>query len=178
MRLIGITGSKGAGKNMAAAALCLEGYKQFHFADLLKNMLRNLLIAQNVNPRTVERMIDGDLKEMPCDQLCGKSARWAMQTLGSEWGRNLIGENIWVTATMTAAKEFSHVVISDVRFPNEAQAVREAGGKIVVIVRDGCNGDSHSSENRTFSEDYAIVNNGTIEELQGNMTALEKQIYG
>ena len=42
-----------------------------------------------------EEEIDGRWKEHPCSLLLNKTPRYAMQTLGTEWGRELIGENIW-----------------------------------------------------------------------------------
>jgi Deoxynucleotide monophosphate kinase len=178
MKLIGITGQKQSGKDTATTALCQIGYKPLRFAGILKEMTQTFLEAQGVDPGTIFRMIDGDLKEMPSPNFCGKTARHAMQTLGTEWGRDCIDQNVWVTATLEAAKDFPLVVISDVRFENEAQAIRDAGGTLVRIVRDGCNGDGHVSETEmaNLKVDFEVSNNGTIEQLQEIIKALAQGI--
>ena len=167
MKLIGITGKKRTGKDTAAATLSVEcGYDRFAFASLLKAMTYSLLARLGIDPQTAYKMVDGDLKEMPCPQLCGKHTRWVMQTLGTEWGRKCIDENFWVRATLRAASSADKAVISDVRFANEAQAIRDAGGRVVRLLRGNDNGDSHASEVMDFDVDFTIDNNGTINQLR------------
>lgn len=146
-KLVGLTGRKGSGKDTAAKALLEQGYQNVKFAGALKDMLRCLLGYQGVDAELIERMVEGDLKEEPTAYLQGKSPRHAMQTLGTEWGRDLIGEDLWVHAAMNRAS-LANTVITDVRFPNECEAVKNNGG-IVVRVTNGGNGDSsddHPSE--------------------------------
>ncbi len=59
-----------------------------------------------------------------------------MQTLGTEWGRNLIGDNFWVELAMSKALSSQRAVITDVRFPNEVEAVQNHGGVVVGISAD------------------------------------------
>lgn len=146
--LIGLTGRKGAGKDTVAAVLFERGFANLKFAGALKAMIAELLRYQGADEATIDRMIEGDLKEVPTDLLAGKTPRWAMQSLGTEWGRDLIGENLWVDATMNKAATLPQVVITDVRFPNECAAVQEAGGRMIRInpVGSGCTTDIHESE--------------------------------
>jgi hypothetical protein len=115
--------------------LLSQGYQNVKFAGALKEMIRTLLAYQGLDAGTIDRMIEGDLKEVPTDYLAGKTPRFAMQTLGTEWGRDLIGKNFWVgTAMRRAGGQPS--VITDVRFHNELDAVVEAGGVNVGIVAE------------------------------------------
>jgi len=177
MKLIGIAGKKRSGKDTAARALMVEcGYYRFSFASILKQMLLTLLERLGIDPETADRMIDGDLKEMPVPQLMGKSARHAMQTLGHEWGRALIGENLWVAATLRAASACDKVVISDVRYANEAQTIREAGGRVVEIQRPmNWIKDDHPTEQIDFSVDHIILNKGTRKDLQKAIIDYERR---
>lgn len=134
-RLIGLLGRKGSGKDTAALVLLAQGYQNVKFAGGLKDMLRALLAFQGVEPEVVERMVEGDLKETPTLMLGGHDPRYAMQTLGSEWGRNLIATDLWVEAAIRRAGDH-RTVITDVRFPNEMEAVVKAGGVCFGITAD------------------------------------------
>ena len=87
--LIGFAGRAGAGKTTAACTVCAEfpGYVRLSFASPLRDMLRVLGISD-------EDMSAG--KESPHPLLCGRSPRFALQHLGTEWGRQMIGPELWV----------------------------------------------------------------------------------
>jgi hypothetical protein len=63
-----------------------------------------------------------------------------MQTLGTEWGRKLIGEDLWHGATMRRTQDLmetgNKVVITDVRFPNEGSGIEDEGGVTLGIEAD------------------------------------------
>lgn len=138
-RLIALTGLAGAGKSTVAKHLvAAHGYRVEKFAGPLKDMLRGLGLT--------ERHIEGDLKEVPCGLLGGKTPRYAMQTLGTEWGRGLISPSLWADAWSSRAAA-GRVVCDDCRFPNEADAVRRLGGVIIRVVRPGlASTGGHASE--------------------------------
>lgn len=81
------------------------------------------------------------VKEVPHPGLGYKTPRFAMQTLGTEWGRDMIDPDLWIRATMRRAaclrRVGTPVVITDVRFDSEAAAIREAGGEVIKITRPG-----------------------------------------
>lgn len=176
--LIGFIGQKRSGKDSAANALATHGWKIIKYADGLKTMLRAYLAYVGVAPDHIEQMLEGSLKEVPNAQFCGHSTRWAMQSLGTEWGRDLIGKNIWINATLAHAAALDRpVAISDCRFPNEAKAIKDAGGVVIRIHRDGLAVDSHPSEQLIASipEDYTIYNNGTLDDLHRKVLQLINQ---
>lgn len=135
-RIIGLIGRKGAGKDTAAAVLLVNGYQNLKFAGGLKQMMRALLAFQGVDENTIERMVEGDLKETPTAYLDGQTPRYAMQTLGSQWGRHLIGADYWVNTALRKAGDGGHYVITDIRFWNEKAAVESLGGVVFGITAD------------------------------------------
>ena len=151
-RLIGLIGRKGAGKDTAAAVLMVRGYQNVKFAGALKDMLRTLLAYQGVTPEVVERMVEGDLKETPTDYLDGQTPRLAMQTLGTEWGRNLIGSGFWVGTAIRKAGG-RETVVTDVRFPNEKAAIEAAGGVCIGIAADWIKATPGEHESEALIDD-------------------------
>lgn len=134
-RLVAFTGLKGSGKDTAASVFVERGYEHVKFADSLKEMLRTLLRYRGAPEAEIERMIEGDLKEEPSPYLSGRSARYAMQTLGTEWGRELMSETFWIDAAEDRLRGRDRVVVSDVRFGNEADLIRTRGGSLYRIQR-------------------------------------------
>jgi hypothetical protein len=157
--IVGLTGRKGSGKDTAAQVFEACGFTHLKFADCLKGMLAYLLRYQGLPQELVLRMVEGDLKETPSPYLAGRTPRYAMQTLGTEWGRQMMGEDIWVDAVLHASQEFDHIVISDVRFPNEFEAIKEEEGNVVYrIDRPGLDAsDTHASESHVDSFDVDCV---------------------
>lgn len=159
--LLGITGKAGSGKSKAAQALLDAGWTRIKFADPLKDMLRVVGLD--------DRHIEGNLKEVPCDILRGKTPRHAMQTLGTEWGRECIDQDFWVALARRrialAMAAGLNVVVDDVRFENEADAIRELGGMVIGLNR-GEGAGLHVSESG-IKADLTYENSGSVAELIG-----------
>lgn len=151
-RLVGLIGRKGAGKDTAAELLLSRGYQNVKFAGALKDMIRTLLAYQGVDGKTIERMVEGDLKETPTDYLAGQTPRLAMQTLGTEWGRDLISSDFWVSTAIKRASEHP-TVLTDVRFPNELDAVKQAGGVVIGITADWITATEGEHESEALIDD-------------------------
>lgn len=170
--LIALTGAPGSGKDTLAEQFVLHDvYEQYRFADPIKAMLTQFHIRLDV-------WEDHDAKERPIPWL-GKSPRYLAQTLGTEWGRDLIHPDIWVLMAkgrwhvLNAGGE-GRMVISDVRFLNEANWIKAAGGIIVKIIRSGHNHEmdnaSHFSENGIpySMVDVTVSNDGTKDDLRND----------
>jgi len=156
--IIGLAGRAGSGKSTVAAHLAARGYRRIRFADPLKDMMRALGLT--------ERHIEGDLKEQPCPLLAGKTPRYAMQTIGTEWGRGIIHPDLWVGAWEARAANDNLVVAEDVRFPNEEAAIRRLGGWVIGVERPGREvGSGHPSENQPISPDLWLRNDGDVPAL-------------
>lgn len=165
--LIGLySPAAGSGKTTLALGLRGHGYVRARFADPLKAMLAALLIHQGIRPDDVTRMVDGDLKECPHHALAGRTPRHAMRHLGTAWGRDCMHPDIWVNAAMMAAAERidagRRVVFDDMRFPNEAQAIKRSGGMLIRITRVGVapQAGEHASEGglEAWPFDLEIIN--------------------
>jgi len=141
--LILVHGLKFAGKSQVAERLMdKHGYVRVKMADPLKNMIRSLLRDAGLDEETIERCVEGDMKEVPLEQLCGKTTRHAMMTLGNEW-RDMQHDKLWVfigaakIATLLAAGE--RVVVDDIRYPHEIEVLEQFRPVKWVITR----GDLH-----------------------------------
>lgn len=172
--LIAFTGLKRSGKDTAAQILLdkCRWLEQVRFADPLKNMLRTLMRARGATREEIEEYIEGDLKEEPNPFLSGNTSRWAMQSLGTEWGRNLLHDDFWIHAAQDRLavlhKQGLSAVFTDVRFPNEVDFVKRNNGILIKVKRPGFEVPaSHESELyiKEIQANVEIVNNGTIDQL-------------
>jgi len=169
--LVGITGRAGSGKSAASDALVEAGWVRMKFASPLKDMLRAIGLT--------DQHIEGDLKEVPCDLLCGQTPRHAMITLGTEWGREMIGGNFWMNIAAnriaTAMAAGINVVVDDVRFDNEADLIRRLGGVVLGLERDNVLAIDHKSE-AGVTADMIYRNDGSAAELRGYMISVFAQL--
>ena len=137
MTVVGLSGLAQSGKT--TAALYLEkkyAIRRKHIAEPLRAMLAVLLQANGMKSEEITRYLEGDLKEqvIPC---LGVTSRYAQITIGTEWGRKLIGEDLWANTWGRGIAEGESVMNDSVRFPNEAAAIRELGGVVIMIKRPG-----------------------------------------
>lgn len=167
--LIGLTGKARSGKSVSAAFLQQWGFQEISFAAPIRSFICSLL---NIDLQQLEV-----IKEVPQALLGGHTPRYAMQTLGTEWGRNMIYHNLWVDTCLANTNPAINYVISDVRFENEARAIRGVGGTIVHIIRPGQEAislSSHASEQGITKEpqDKVILNSGTMSDLVDSVKQL------
>lgn len=137
MKILALTGIAGSGKTTLSNQLIDHGWEQTKFAAPIKSMITHLLLYQGVDYYLANRMIDGDLKEVPTQLLNGRTPRHAMQTLGTEW-RELMHRNLWVDIwhrNILSHPSEAKIVVDDVRFHHEANTVISLGGKMVRIDR-------------------------------------------
>lgn len=181
--IVAFSGPKGAGKSTAmravgpmslaefdAGTVGKAGFVHVYFASVLKSMLAVIDPA----------LLDHETKEVPSDILCGKTPRWAMQSLGTEWGRNCIGENLWVNAWARTADRVLNagrfVVVDDLRFPNEYEAVKEREGIVIEVKRPGFQRSTeHASEAWAPPADHIVMNDGTPADLERAVREIVRQ---
>lgn len=172
--LIGLTGLAGTGKDTVRTMLEDAGYTGFAFADPLRAMLRELLTGSNIDDKYMDSR---EFKEAIIPEL-GVSYRQLAQTLGTEWGRAL-QPDFWLRLATSylhgqmdaGGRQFC---ISDVRFENEAQWVRNHDGVVWRIERPGTEPvRSHASEQGVdaIKADVVIFNVGTVGELYNQVMA-------
>ena len=177
--LVAFTGLKGSGKDTAAKILIEKGFVPVQFAAYLKNMIMSLIVSQGGTIEEAHELTNGSntSKETPSVYFNNRTARHAMQTLGTEWGRNFLGEDFWVNCVRT--KLLAHTgqkfVLTDMRFKNELDMVKALGGTTCRIERmDHTKYDSHSSETEilTLPVDFVIRNDHTLERFQNDVAAI------
>jgi len=109
-----------------------------------------------------------EAKEEPIALFGNKRYRQLAQTLGTEWGRKLIDDDLWVNLALNDVRRQVPLVIDDVRFPNEYWAIIMRGGEIWRVTREGAKRpNNHASEGLLdhYDFDRLIENNGTLQEL-------------
>jgi hypothetical protein len=180
--IIGLTGYKGVGKDTVAAYLMKEhSFERKAFADPLKQSVAALFGIQyssidqykNMDGMRVwmgHRVISRDNQE-------GMSFREFLQRYGTESHRDVFGENFWVDLTLPVGGYYPGraIVVTDVRFSNEAARIRDLGGTVVRIIRGNAapfDQDHHRSEVQDFDWDYILENNGTLRQLYDNVEEL------
>lgn len=153
--IVAFTGLKGSGKTLAARALQSLHFVNHSFAAPIKSAMRLFgLDDYDLSPST---------KELPHPVLCMNSPRYAMQTLGTEWGRNMIGPDFWINVWDATRPRSCPLVVDDLRFLNEAAYLRTLGATIIRIVRpDADRSDEHPSEQeqRHIKVDDTLFNLG------------------
>jgi hypothetical protein len=165
--IIGLCGPEGAGKSTAAQILVSELGCIIHpFAAPLKRMLEALGVS--------ERHLYGSQADKlePLDILGGKSARQALQLLGTEWGREMICPDLWERAWRAGVPR-KGCIADDVRFPNEVDAIQSLGGTVICIVRSGLDFSrkpKHPSEDfGALPYDRFVINNGSVQDLRDRL---------
>lgn len=167
VRLIGLTGKAGSGKDTVGHMLWRShSMYKVAFAYPLKEALRAMGFPEPKDRDAKEAVISG----------FGFSWRELAQTLGTEWGRAR-DPDLWLklamqeTENILRVRETNRVVITDVRFENEAAAVRERGGQIWHItgrqgqMLGGTNAHASEAGVQVAKDDKVIVNSGTLVEL-------------
>ncbi|WP_245287663.1 deoxynucleotide monophosphate kinase [Bradyrhizobium elkanii] len=123
---------------------------------------------------TIERMIEGDLKEKPTPWLGGRSPRHAMEGLGGLWGRDHMGSDFWIgTETDKLYIETpKRVVFEDVRHANEGEAIDRMGGWVIEIVRPGLIPQDHFTE----KAELEVKAHRSVLNYQGDMASTFRQM--
>ncbi len=197
--IIGLSGQAGVGKDTVADVLVARcGFAKVSLADPMKRF------CEQVYGFTRDELWGpSPMRNRPRVDIGGLTARRALQTLGTEWGRACF-ENTWIAIALRTAStllrpalegdapwlyspsmgsylgpEFGPpvrgVVIPDIRFANECEAIKAAGGKVIRITRPvpGLEGAAaqHASEleQQGMSDDAfdgVIQNEGSLESLR------------
>ena len=120
-------------------------------------------------------VVDGGGRQAWQEAKAHPEVRRLLQRTGTEAGRMLLGEDVWIDAALPLNKIFDHVVVADVRFPNEAKRVKDHGGTIIRIdhpERGPLN--AHPSEMKVLEieADIVVKNDGTIADLHAKAAQL------
>lgn len=158
--IVGLSGYARSGKDTVASLM--PTFEHRSFAGKLKEM------AWILNP-----MLEGGMRLQEVVQFHGwdkakddyQELRRFLQVLGTEVGREMIDQDIWVNLAMREIDTNLNTVFTDCRFPNEAKTINEMGGQVWRINRPGIEAvNHHASETALDGWDFdlVIVNDGTI----------------
>lgn len=177
--VVGLHGKQGAGKSTIAhkaVELLIDDdidAKVMSFAEPLYDMM-SALLGQDA------RSLD---KSAPMGSLRGRTLRHALQTLGTEWGRDCMGAGIWLRVIQDRihAGEHQVVILDDVRFPNEAEFCRNRGlvcevrGRGYKTQSDAHESEQHTSELDRYTNKYLV--NSSDDGGDQSAKWLARQIY-
>lgn len=172
--MIGITGRARSGKDTVASLIFSRCWgRRYAFADHLKKvvMVKFGLTEEDVN---TQKGKDKYLSQF------GMTVGEVLQKEGTEATRYVYGSNFWVDRLMNkilmdkVVEEYDFLpIITDVRFDNEALAIKNRGGLVLEVVRPcgerfvGGRDPNHASEQPISRElvDFTICNDGTLGQL-------------
>jgi hypothetical protein len=174
---IGLAGWARSGKDTIADYLVENhGYIKMSFAAPMKEAMYRLnprITVNDVQNTALRIGIDiygwDGIKERSPD------IRGLLQRFGTEVGREMFGQDFWVDAAIKEIPDGAKAVFSDVRFPNEADAIKKLNGKVWRVNRLGVGpANDHASEHalNNYAFDEIIENSTTVDGLQSRVGAL------
>ena len=142
--IFAFVGYMGSGKTTIARAALMgrTNWQHIGFSDPMINMMRALGVPESI-------IVDKARWNDPLSVLNGRTLRHATQTIGTEWGREHMGQDFWLNHGLERARNFKgNTFIDNVRFPNEAEAIKNAGGILIALHRRAAvpSGEPHESE--------------------------------
>ena len=175
--IIGLSGYARSGKDTVAELLVLNyGFKRMAFADGIRDALiaLNPILHDGHRLNEVVQMYGWDVAKAKDE------VRRLLQVMGTEVGRKLIHEDVWVWRLFNQIDTDERIVIPDVRFPNEARMIKERGGEVWRINRH-----NHSAVNDHISEramdnymfDRVVYNDGTLDDLSDEVFMLMRHAF-
>ncbi len=168
--ILGFAGLAGVGKDTAAAHLVeRRGYERRAFADPMRTALYALdpLVRVHGSQHRLTALVD----TLGWDQAKRgvPEVRRLLQRFGTEVGRTMWGDDFWIDQALRGVAPGDRIVVTDVRFPNEGDAVRALGGRVVRIDRPGAGlggaEGAHESEAHEIAADAVVVNDGSLGDL-------------
>lgn len=174
--IIGLSGYARSGKDTVAGILMgLHKYDNRSFANPMREILYKLNpIISSFDGSDMDIRIKDTVDALGWDKakVNAPEIRRLLQVFGTEIGRNMIDENIWVNMAFKGIDFGDRIVFTDVRYPNEAQRVKEYYGEVWRIERLGVKAvNTHISESSmdNWQFDRVIQNKGSIEDLIGEV---------
>lgn len=147
----------------------MKGFERRAFADPIRETLMRLnpLVATDTRLADVVKREGWDGAKVSNPEI-----RRLLQIMGTEVGREMVDPDLWVKLSIQDLAIGQNVVFTDVRFINEAIAIKKMGGSVWRINRPGIEAlNSHPSETSMdrWVYDLVINNYGSMEELKSQL---------
>ena len=183
IHVVGLTGYAGSGKDTAAGGLVAVGYQRMAFADGVRELALAVdpwIASQGLSPVPLRLSL----------LVAKRGWHWAkgfpevretLQNIG-KGVRDIVGPRAWVDALdrRWRAAGSPDVVVTDVRYPNEAAWVKDRGGMVIRVDRPGIGPvNGHESETLVgaIAADATVVNDGTEAELRDRVAEMVREHY-
>ena len=172
-KLIGIySPAPQSGKTSVATFLERYGYQRVSFATPVKAMAITMLEHLGYSTMRATQLVYEEKSTLIPE--IRTTSRHILQTLGTEFGRECIHPELWTICWTAQACQLlaadTPVIADDVRFLEEAHAIKSLGGEMWHLSRDGyVRTTTHASEGGLddyLSFDFRILNNGSLHSLQ------------
>ena len=171
IRLVGLAGAAGAGKDTIATLMVVDGWKHVAFADPLKDIcIRHLGLSRD-DVYTQEG-------KMKFNDFWGMTNREILQRVGTEAMRNGFDKDVWVKIMELRLRDMlmcgDRVFVTDCRFGNEAGLIYRLGGVVARVERPSMRSVLTRSESGHSSEggrddglvSFTVVNDADIPRLK------------
>lgn len=174
--IISLSGKKRAGKGTVTNHLVSKGWVEVSWAYPLKE-----IIGRELFGLTSDQMYGSTENKEAIIPEWNLSAREILQKVGTDMFRKYICDDFWVRIGVRSIQERlkkdpkTNIVISDTRFPNEAEAIKQLHGYLVWIHRENnpYANDRHPSE--TALDNYRGWNT-ILSATDGDLEMLKAQI--
>jgi len=188
--IISLSGKIGSGKDTVAEII--NQITPYHNWETKKFAGKLKVIAEILTGIPKIHFEDQEFKKRDMGPEWGMTYRELLQKLGTDALRNGLHENVWVNSLfadyqantvtvgtsefdITEKDELPNWIITDCRFPNELNAIKERNGITIKVVRDNAVVSDHPSETAldTYTNwSYVIDNNGSIEDLKAKVSEI------
>jgi len=171
--IIGLSGYAQSGKDTVANILVENyGYKRIAFADPIRDLIYEMdpLIPKGYGNNIINYRLQDMVDTYGWDRLKVEfpEVRRLLQDTGVG-ARKVFGDKFWIYQALSDVAPQDKVVVSDVRFENEAKWIQEFNGQIWRIKRlgtDATNDHVSESEMDGYPVNQIFVNNGSIDDLK------------
>lgn len=164
--IIGLTGYAQSGKDTVANILVEKyGFRRLAFADKIRDILYELNPMVGWEPLQIKVDVEGWDKAKQNPEI-----RRLLQKMGVAC-REHISASVWIAPVLRDINPGDNVVITDVRFKNEAELIYKGfeDSQIWRIERPGIEAvNSHVSEHQltSYPVDFTFINSGSLDDLE------------